>query len=95
MVTRVVRDGETHKISVVESDNRDELHHMVHDDIELGRLMSDNNIREMTGYSSNQMRRDLNDYEEAEKKSTSTSYDEMDRKHFEERADEIRKKYEF
>ncbi|MBU3896533.1 MAG: hypothetical protein KJ697_01195 [Nanoarchaeota archaeon] len=95
MVTRVVRDSNDYRIAVVESDNNSELHDRIHHDTELGKMMYDNKIVEMTGTRAEFMKDDMREYEAASKIRESTNNSNTDRSRAEEKLDSIKKKYGF
>jgi hypothetical protein len=95
MVTRVVRDGDNYRIAVVESDSNNELHDHIHKDTELGKMMYDNKITEMTGSRAEFMKDDLREYESAGKIRGSTNNSDTDRTRAEEKLDSIKRKYGF
>ena len=93
MTTRIIRDGDTNRIKIVESDDRSESHERLHNDTDMGYNMRKNNIREATGSSEFHMKRDLDSYSRAVERVNDTKYSESDRRAYEQKADRIKRKY--
>ncbi len=93
MTTRIVREKDTNRIKVVESDDRSESHEHLHRDLDLGYKMRKNRIEKITGASGYDIKNDISQYDREREKSNDTRYSESDRRKAKQKAEELENEY--